>query len=236
MGFVEPTKFTWSVTPKGIARSGRCAAHLGRRAIATSRAAPEHGPFPPRPKRRIISNEPALISNVGTTSIRSSAGASSATGRPIWWIPLSSCDPRRGRGYWQLLEGHVLPYFGNQAMERLTTSKSSGTSPRNARGPFTEKVRDAVSVVSLVMKCAVKANARKDNPAADHTIRVVRRKVRPGDVPDMATMERLVTHIKDPYKTRGMAVGLYRHSPSELCGLRVRNIDLLARSRVCRRP
>lgn len=57
------------------------------------------------------------------------------------------------------------------------------------------------------------------------TIRVVRRKVRPGDVPDMAQMERLVMHIKDPYKPAVWLLAYTGIRPSELCGLRVRNID-----------
>jgi hypothetical protein len=47
------------------------------------------------------------------------------------------------------------------------------------------------------MKCA-RTNARKDNPAAGHQIRVPKRKLRPGDVPDMADIERLVVHVRDP--------------------------------------
>jgi len=57
--------------------------------------------------------------------------------------------PTTRRGYWQLLEGHVLPYFGARAMgnidymcvEKFIAAKlSEGLSPK--------KVRDAVSVAS----------------------------------------------------------------------------------------
>jgi integrase len=92
-----------------------------------------------------------------------------------------------------------------------------------AEGLSPKKVRDAVSVTSLVMKCAVRANARKDNPAAAHQIRVPRRKLRPGDVPDMADIERLVSHVRDPYKPAVWLLGFTGMRPSELCGLRVRS-------------
>ena len=92
-----------------------------------------------------------------------------------------------------------------------------------------KKVRDAVSVISLVMKCAVRANARKDNPAADHQIRVTRRKLRPGDVPDMADIERLVAHVPDPYKPAVWLLAYTGMRPSELCGLRVSSIDFVRR-------
>ena len=78
-------------------------------------------------------------------------------------------------------------------VEKFLAAKiSEGLSPK--------KIRDAVSAVSLVMKCAVRSNARKDNPAAGHQIRVVKRKLRPGDMPDMADIKRLVAHVRDPYK------------------------------------
>jgi integrase len=98
-----------------------------------------------------------------------------------------------------------------------------------AGGLSPKKVRDAVSVVSLVMKCALRGNARKDNPAADHQIRVTRRKLRPGDVPDMADIERLIAHVPDPYKPAVWLLAYTGMRPSELCGLRVSSIDFARR-------
>ena len=111
-----------------------------------------------------------------------------------------------------------------------TTSMSRSSSPpRIAEGLSPKKVRDAVSVTSLLMKCAVRANARKDNPAAGHQIRVPKRKLRPGDVPDMADIERLVAHVRDPYKPEVWLLAFTGMRPSELCGLRVRSIDFTRR-------
>ncbi len=52
-------------------------------------------------------------------------------------------------------------------------------------------VRQLVSVVSMVMRCAVKDNARRDNPAADHSIPYPSPQMRQGDVLDMTQAHRL---------------------------------------------
>jgi integrase len=135
-----------------------------------------------------------------------------------WWPTTVKLRPTTRRVYWQLLQGHVLPYFSGKAMgnidymdvERFVAAKlSAGMSPK--------KVQDAVSVISLIMKCAVKSNARKDNPAAGHEIRVPRRKMRPGDVPDT-------------YKPAVWLMAYTGIRPSELCGLRVSSIDFARRT------
>ena len=147
-----------------------------------------------------------------------------------WWATTVKLRPTTRRGYWQLLQGHVLPYFGARAMgnidymcvEKFIAAKlSEGLSPK--------KVRDAISVTSLVLKCAVRSNARKDNPAAGHQFRVVKRKLRPGDVPDMADIKRLVAQVRDPYKPAVWLMAFTGLRPSELCGLRVRRIDFTRR-------
>src|SRR6202035_1440764 len=90
------------------------------------------------------------------------------------------------------------------------------------RRPQRHLRRDAVSVISLVMKCAIRGGGRRDNPAADHHIPVARRKLRPGDVPDMADIERLIAQVADPYKPAVWLLAYTGLRPSELCGLRDR--------------
>ena len=105
------------------------------------------------------------------------------------------------RGYWQLLHGHVLPTLGARAMGGIDhLDVEQFIAAKLVEGLSPKKVRDTVSVVSLVMKCAVHGGGRRDNPAAEHHIPVARRKLRPGDVPDMADIERLIAQVADPYK------------------------------------
>lgn len=60
---------------------------------------------------------------------------------------------------------------------------------------------------------------------AGHQIRVARRKLRRGDAPDMADLERLVEHVRDPYKPEIWLTAFTGLRPSELRGLRVRSHD-----------
>jgi hypothetical protein len=82
-----------------------------------------------------------------------------------------------------MLTNHVLPWFGGMPLNRidwpeverfLAAKLQAGISPK--------KVRDMVSVVSLIMRTGITAGARKDNPAAGHTVPQRRRKLRQGDV------------------------------------------------------
>ena len=226
MGFVEPTNFTWLTDPDG-----------GRRKAPT-RATPWRARYRDQQGRarsrtmRTKTEAQQYLERIGADIQRGDYIDPAERRRHfrdwsnIWWDTTVKLRQSTRRGYWQLLEGHVLPYFGHQAMggidylevERFIAAKlREGLSPK--------KVRDAVSIVSLVMRCAVRANARKDNPAAGHAIRVTRRKVRPGDVPDMAEMERLVAHVRDPYKPAVWLLVYTGIRPAELCGLRVRSIN-----------
>ena len=47
---------------------------------------------------------------------------------------------------------------------------------RIALGLSPKYVRQCVSILSLIMKTAVRSNVRRDNPAADHHIPMPRRK------------------------------------------------------------
>jgi integrase len=94
-----------------------------------------------------------------------------------------------------------------------------------ADGHNPKRVRDMVSIVSAVMKGAVRAGLRRDNPAADHSIPVRRAKVGRAAVLTMTEVHRLVDHTRDPYKPAVWMLALLGLRPAELCGLRVGAID-----------
>ena len=148
-----------------------------------------------------------------------------------WWDTTRKLRPATRRGYHQLLHGHVLPYFAGRPMSSIDyLDVEQFIAHKLDQGLSAKKVRDAVSVISLIMKCAVRSNARKDNPAADHQIRVPRRKLTTGDVLSMDQVHRLVSHVSDPYKPAIWLLVLTGMRPAELCGLRVGAVDFTRNS------
>jgi integrase len=143
-----------------------------------------------------------------------------------WWPTTVTLRPTTRHGYWGILQRHVRPYFEGRRLsdidymdveEFIAHLVNRGLSPKFAR--------DCVSVLSLIMKSAVKANLRKDNPAADHHIPIPRRKLHEGDVLNMEQVHHLVAHVRDPYKPAVWLLMLAGLRPAELCGLRVCDVD-----------
>lgn len=145
-----------------------------------------------------------------------------------WWATTTKLRPTTRRGYWGMLQRHVRPYFEGWPLseigymdveEFIAHLLGLGLSPKYTR--------DCVSVLSLVMKSAVRANLRKDNPAADHNIPLPRRKLHEGDVLNMEQIHLLAAHVKDPYKPAVWLLMLAGLRPAELCGLRVCDVDFI---------
>ena len=145
-----------------------------------------------------------------------------------WWATTAKLRPNTRRGYWLLLKNHVLPYFGAArlgAIDYLDVEAFIATKLRSGHGR--KQVRQMVSVLSLIMKCAVRASARKDNPAAGHALRAPHRRVQ--EVP-MLTMEEaasLVENTSDHYKPAMWLLIFTGMRPAELCGLRVEDADFV---------
>lgn len=146
----------------------------------------------------------------------------------LWWETTIKLMPSTRRGYRGHLDRHVLPYFTGSklgAIDWMTVETFIADRLRAGLSP--KMVRGSLSVLSLIMGCAVKAGARRDNPGEGHDIPVRRRKIREGDVLDMAEVHRLVTAVREPYKPAVWLLALAGLRPAELCGLRVRDIDFV---------
>lgn len=157
--------------------------------------------------------------------------ASFADWATAWWGTTVKLRPNTRRGYWLLLQNHVLPHFGASrltAIDFLDVEKFIAEKIAGGHGP--KQVREMVGVVSLIMKCAVRANARKDNPAAGHEIRVPHRRTRQVPMLTMDQAARLVEHTTDHYKPAMWLLIFTGLRPAELCGLRVEDVDLVRRT------
>lgn len=144
-----------------------------------------------------------------------------------WWQTTVRLRPVTRRGYWMLLTAHVVPFFGGRRIASIDFMDVEAFIAQQVRkGHSPKRIRDAVSVVSLIMKGAVRANVRKDNPATGHSVPMHGRKLGPGDVLTMAQVHQLVAHVRDPFKPAVWLLIFTGMRPSELCGLRVRSLDL----------
>ena len=86
-----------------------------------------------------------------------------------------------------------------------------------------------VTVVSLVMRLAVKGGARRDNAAAGHSLRAPRRRLRQADMLTMDDVIRLLDHIPERYRAAVWLLVCTGMRPAELCGLRIRDVDFTRR-------
>jgi integrase len=144
----------------------------------------------------------------------------------LWWETTIKLMPSTRRGYRGHLDRHVLPYFKGYklgAIDFMTVEQFIADRLRAKLSP--KMVRGSVSILSLILQSAVKAGARRDNPAEGHDIPVRRRKIREGDVLDMSQLHRLVAAVRDPYKPAVWVLALAGLRPAELCGLHVRDVD-----------
>jgi integrase len=147
-----------------------------------------------------------------------------------WWATTGKLRPNTRRGYWLLLQNHVLPYFGSAALtavDYLDVERFIADKLTSGHGP--KQVREMVSIVSLIMKCAVRANARRDNPAAGHELRVPRGRVHQVPMLTMEQAARLVEHTTDHYRPAMWLLVFTGMRPAELCGLLVEDADLIRR-------
>ncbi len=146
-----------------------------------------------------------------------------------WWRTTNGLRPSTRRGYRGNLDRHVLAYFGGRrvgSIDYTSVELFLADCRQKALGPKT--LRECLSVLSLILKFAVKARALSENPAAGHQIVVRRKKLREGDgVLSMEQVHQLIAHVPDRYKSAVWVLVLAGLRPAELCGLRLRDVDFV---------
>ncbi len=71
---------------------------------------------------------------------------------------------------------------------------------------------------------------RLDNPTAGHSVPMQKRKLHEGDVLTMEQVHRLIAQVPGSYKPAVWLTVLAGLRPAELCGVRVRDLDISARA------
>jgi integrase len=144
-----------------------------------------------------------------------------------WWKTTTKLRSTTHRGCWGILNRRVRQYFKRRRLSDITYMDIEAFIADLLNDGLSQKyVRECISVVSLIMKLAVKANLRNDNPAAAHHIPTQRRKRHEGDVLTMEQVHQLIAHIRDPYKPAVWLIVLAGLRPAELCGIRVCDLDM----------
>jgi integrase len=143
--------------------------------------------------------------------------------------------PSTARRYRQYLHNQVLPFFTGwpiasidyQDVEEFIAHLFDQGDDSGSPALAPKSVRDAVSVLSQVLKAALKARAIRENPAADHHIRVPKQR---GQVLTLEQLLEMVECVRDDYWMYRSALLLLVYTglrPAELCGLRVGRLNVL---------
>ncbi|HET9116940.1 MAG TPA: tyrosine-type recombinase/integrase [Pseudonocardiaceae bacterium] len=147
-----------------------------------------------------------------------------------WWPTTSKLRPNTRRGYWLLQQNHVLPYFGScqlGAIDYLDVERFITDKLRDGHGA--KQVREMVTVISLIMQCAIRTNARRDNPARGHLLRLPKHRAQQVSMLTMEQAHSLVEHTTEHYRPAMWLLIFTGMRPAELCGLRVEDVDLVRR-------
>ncbi|MDP8974926.1 MAG: site-specific integrase [Actinomycetota bacterium] len=133
--------------------------------------------------------------------------------------------PTTARRYRQILNLQLRPAFGGRSISAIDYQDvASLIVELLGQGLSSKTIRDCVSVLSLVMKGALRAKVIRENPAAGHHIKVARQR---GQALPLEDLLRLVEHTRPDYRLAVQVLVYTGMRPSELCGLRVRRLDLL---------
>lgn len=223
MGFVEPVKFKW-VTDQ----SGRRRKKGTRDTKWKARYTDPSGMDRSRTFARKIDAE-KFLERIGSQMQQSEWIDPRANKTrfeewvEVWWKTTVKLAPSTRRGYDKLLRIHLTPAFRGRKITSIDwVEVELFASAKLEDGLSPKTVREIISVLSQIMKTAIKARAMRENPAAGHSMPTKRLRT---PVLSMAEADRLVASADERYRTAIWLLVLAGLRPSELCGLRVTDID-----------
>lgn len=224
MGFVEPTKFSWVIDTATGRRVKKGARDARWKARYTDPAGKDRSRTFPRK-----ADAEKFLERIGTDMQKGDWIDPRADKSrfddwvEIWWKTTIKLAPSTRRGYDKILRNHLRPRFGGRKINSIdwvevelyaTALLEAGLSPKS--------VRETLSVLAQIMKTAVKARVIRENPAAGHSMPTHRKRT---TVLTMRQVDLLAEHTDDRYRCAIWLLALAGLRPSELCGLRVMDID-----------
>lgn len=224
MGFVEPTKFTWTTDRVSGLRVKKGTRDTKWKARYTDPSGRDRS----RTFDRKLDSE-KFLERIGTDMQKGEwIDPKASKSRfedwvEIWWKTTVKLAPSTRRGYDKVLRLHLLPQFRGRRIASIDwVEVELFATSLLERGLSAKSVRESLSVLSQIMKTAVRARAIRENPAAGHSMPTRRQRPK---VLTMQQVDQLVSHADPRYKTAIWLMALAGLRPSELCGLRVRDVD-----------
>ena len=224
MGFVEPTKFTWATD----AKSGTRAKKAARGSKWKARYTDPSGRDRRRTFERKIDAE-KFLERIGT-EMQTSEWIDPKTTKSrfddwveVWWKTTVKLAPSTRRGYEKMLRLYLRPKFDGRKINSIEWLEVELFAASLLEKELSAKtVRETLSVLSLIMKTAMRARVIRENPAAGHTMPSRRQRTQILDMPEIVS---LVAHTEERYRPAIWLLVLAGLRASELCGLRVMDID-----------
>ena len=224
MASVEPMKFTWVVDPTSGQRTKKPARNTTWRA----RYRDPDGGTRSKTFDRKADAEQFLADN--QVSLRAGDWTDPEQRRlpladwaALWFETTARLSPSTRRAYERMLRLYILPGVGRRPIGTITWMDvelfinkltEDGLSPKT--------IRHTVSVLALIFKTAMRGKVLTENPATQHAISI--RRARP-NILTMDQVHQLVAHTDEWFRPAVWLLVLAGLRTSELCGLRLCDLD-----------
>lgn len=145
-----------------------------------------------------------------------------------WYDTTAPLKPTTRDGYRKALNRRVLPRWGDRPLGTIDRAEvRQWVAEMTNEGLSPKWIRNIVSVFALVLDLARDAGALKDNPA--RRIRLPRSSRLEPHFLTAEQVAALAAEMRDEYRFLVVLAAYTGLRPGELCGLRVRRLDLLRR-------
>lgn len=224
MASIEPTKFVWTTGPDGERQKKPARETKWRARFRDPRGRARSKVFDRK------ADAARYLERVGS-NIQAGAFSDPALQRTTFeewaeeWLAGLDVRPTTLRGYRQALD-RIRPEFEGRrvgTLDRATVRRFVAKLRRDGYSPKT--IRATVSVLKTILDLAVEARALLENPATRQRVGTARQAEPLFFTPEQ--ISRLAEHTEAPFDVFVLLDAYTGLRPSEVCGLRVRRLDLM---------
>ena len=225
MGFVGHAMFAWSRTVGAGGASNRCRGLTRRRATRDEDGRARSRSFTTKAEAQELPSRASADIQRGDYIDPIKRRRHSSEWAHTWWATTVKLRPTTRRDTGSFSKTTCCRTSGGGQWQRRLPRCREVHRRQDRGGPVAEKGQGR-SISHLVGNEMRRPCQRPEGQPSGRPPAVgLKHKLRPGHVPDMADIERLVAGGRDPYKPAVWLLAFTGMRPSELCGLRVRSID-----------